>query len=131
MGRRSPATTTGQPAAPGPLPALLLGAALVVATLLVYCPVLDFQFINFDDQGYVAVNRHVLDGLTAANAAWAWTTFHAANSSATAAARGSATAVVWAGVARRNQLRRPFSRSHELRARGARHHAAPAYRLRP
>ncbi len=53
--------------------------ALVVLTLFVYCRVLDFDFINFDDLGYVAHNRQVQGGLTSANIQWAFTTFECAN----------------------------------------------------
>jgi tetratricopeptide (TPR) repeat protein len=56
-----------------------IGAALVVATLLVYCPCFDHPFVNFDDVGYVAENWHVRDGLSAGGVDWAFTTFDKAN----------------------------------------------------
>ncbi len=51
---------------------LLLGLGLVLLTLLVYRPVLDSGFINFDDGLYVTGNRHVQDGLTWPGFLWAW-----------------------------------------------------------
>lgn len=57
--------------------ALALGLALV--TFLVYCPVLDFDFVNFDDHDYVLKNEQVRAGLTPAGVWWALTTFATAN----------------------------------------------------
>src|SRR5438552_214868 len=58
---------------------LLLALALAVITLLVYCPVLDFEFVNVDDGDYVVQNRNVQAGLTAASIRSALTAFDAAN----------------------------------------------------
>ena len=52
---------------------------LVVATVAVYARVASFDFINYDDSGYVRDNVHVLDGLTARGLAWAFTTRSQAN----------------------------------------------------
>jgi tetratricopeptide (TPR) repeat protein len=51
----------------------LPAAAVVVAvTLALFSPVRHDAFINFDDPEYVTGNPHVLGGLSAANAAWAF-----------------------------------------------------------
>lgn len=57
----------------------LLGALLVAATLLLYAPIIDHAFLEYDDGAYVTKNIHVRKGLTFDNAAWAFTTFHEAN----------------------------------------------------
>jgi Flp pilus assembly protein TadD len=54
---------------------LILAAALVIATLLLYCPVLHHQFINFDDPMYVTLNANVNSGLSLQHIAWAFSTF--------------------------------------------------------
>ena len=57
----------------------LLGALLVAATLLLYVPVAHHEFLDFDDNQYVAKNVHVRTGLNFDNVAWAFTSFYAAN----------------------------------------------------
>jgi hypothetical protein len=52
---------------------------LVVATGLVYAPVRDHAFLQFDDQYYVTENPAVKAGLGADSLAWAFTSFHAEN----------------------------------------------------
>ena len=52
---------------------------LVVATVAVYARVATFDFINYDDSGYVRDNAHVLDGLTPEGLVWAFTTNAQAN----------------------------------------------------
>jgi Flp pilus assembly protein TadD len=52
---------------------------LAVVTLIVYWPVTHCDFVNYDDPDYFTSNPHVLNGLTAANVTWAFTTSHAAN----------------------------------------------------
>jgi len=52
---------------------------LVVATLAVYARAARFEFINFDDPGYVADNAHVLNGLGREGFVWAFTTTRQAN----------------------------------------------------
>ena len=46
---------------------------LVVATLSVYWPVKDFEFVNYDDPLYVAENRYVQKGLTLETVRWSFT----------------------------------------------------------
>ncbi len=52
---------------------------LVAATAAIYAQVASFEFINFDDPGYVRDNAQVLNGLTRDGAAWAFTTTRQAN----------------------------------------------------
>jgi protein O-mannosyl-transferase len=49
---------------------------LAVGTLLVFWQVRNFNFVNYDDDDYVYENSHVLNGLTADGAIWAFTTIH-------------------------------------------------------
>jgi tetratricopeptide (TPR) repeat protein len=53
--------------------------ALAVMTLAVFGRLATFEFINFDDPGYVSDNVHVLDGLSLDGARWAFTTTRQAN----------------------------------------------------
>lgn len=57
----------------------LIGAALVAATVLVYCRTFDHRFINFDDREYVEHNPNVWAGLTPAGVKYAFTTFDCGN----------------------------------------------------
>ena len=63
---------------PSPSPArsrsvpILIGLGLVLLTLIVYLPVTDYGFVNFDDGLYVSSNRHVQKGLTWDGFLWAW-----------------------------------------------------------
>ena len=58
---------------------ILLGALLVLATLLLYGPVAHHEFLDyFDDDFYVTKNIHVSKGLNLDNAVWAFG-FHEAN----------------------------------------------------
>jgi Flp pilus assembly protein TadD len=52
---------------------------LVVATAAIYARVATFDFINFDDSGYVRDNAQVLNGLTPEGVVWAFTTMSQAN----------------------------------------------------
>ena len=55
---------------------VLLGALLVIVTLLLYLPVVHHEFINgWDDDDYVTGNSHVRSGLQPSNIAWAFTSF--------------------------------------------------------
>jgi tetratricopeptide (TPR) repeat protein len=54
---------------------LLLAAVTVVA----FVPAFGADFVAIDDPVYVSRNRHVVTGLTAENAGWAWTTFCQSN----------------------------------------------------
>ena len=58
---------------------LLIIAALVFATLVIYAQVLGHQFINLDDANYITENPMVNRGLTLAGIMQALTSFHAAN----------------------------------------------------
>ena len=51
---------------------------LIASTLIVYQPIKDYQFINYDDNLYVTNNSWVKQGLTWANLAWALTALEAA-----------------------------------------------------
>ena len=57
---------------------LLLGAALVAAALAIYFPVTGFGLVNYDDDTYLLAPS-LPDGLSAANVAWAFTTFYHSN----------------------------------------------------
>jgi hypothetical protein len=58
----------------------LLAALLVVATLLLYLPVVHHDFIQgWDDDAYITGNIHVRSGFTPANIAWAFTSFDQSN----------------------------------------------------
>lgn len=52
---------------------------LAVATLAIYLPVRNHEFIHYDDDTYVTDNPHVLSGLTIENIKWAFTTPHGSN----------------------------------------------------
>jgi Flp pilus assembly protein TadD len=58
---------------------LLIGLFLIVATVLVFWPVKNHEFLNYDDNEYVTENPQVKDGLTFKGFLWAFTTTHAAN----------------------------------------------------
>ena len=58
---------------------ILLGALLVLATLLLYGPVAHHEFLTLDDSGYVTKNIHVSTGLNLGNVVWAFTSFHQGN----------------------------------------------------
>ncbi len=52
---------------------VLVALALAAACLLVYAQAARFQFINYDDNGYVTENPWVRAGFTAAGVRWAFT----------------------------------------------------------
>jgi len=52
---------------------LLVCCFLIVATLAVFSPMRNQEFINFDDDLHVTDNRYVQGGLTAEGTAWAFT----------------------------------------------------------
>jgi len=58
---------------------ILLGALLVLATLLLYGPVTHHEFLDYDDSQYVTKNIHVSTGLNLGNVVWAFTSFHESN----------------------------------------------------
>ena len=55
--------------------ALGLSAALLIATMALYYPVIHHPFANLDDMGYVYENLHVQEGLTWPTIKWAIRTF--------------------------------------------------------
>jgi protein O-mannosyl-transferase len=55
---------------------ILVGFVLLVITTAVYWQVKGFDFIYYDDGGYVFENFHVLNGWTADGFKWAFTTQH-------------------------------------------------------
>ncbi len=57
----------------------LAAAGVVLLTLAAFQGVGANAFLNYDDDVYVTGNAHVASGFSAANAAWAMTTFQAAN----------------------------------------------------
>src|SRR5690348_10519016 len=57
----------------------LFAGLLAATTLVLYQPVVHYQFLNYDDNEYVTQNAHVQAGLTVRNVGWAFTTFHASN----------------------------------------------------
>jgi tetratricopeptide (TPR) repeat protein len=52
---------------------ILVGAVLAIACFLIYCQTASFDFINYDDGGYVTENSHVSGGFTRENIRWAFT----------------------------------------------------------
>jgi hypothetical protein len=63
-----------------PAKALILLAFLLVAgTVLLYLPVAQYDFVNFNDDDYVTANGPVRAGLTAQGVLWAFSTIHAGN----------------------------------------------------
>jgi tetratricopeptide (TPR) repeat protein len=58
----------------------LLGCLLLTAVVLIaYNPVIHNQFVNYDDDGYIAGNPHVRAGVSWATVKWAFTTYDDAN----------------------------------------------------
>lgn len=57
----------------------ILSLALVLLTVLVYLPVRNNGFINFDDNRYITDNAQVKAGFTWETVKWAFTTYEAAN----------------------------------------------------
>jgi len=49
---------------------------IIVLTLLVYFPVFNNHFVNYDDLSYVTANSHVKSGITGNSIKWAFTTFY-------------------------------------------------------
>lgn len=58
---------------------ILIYAILTLATLIVFWPVRNFRFVNFDDHVYITDNPYVCAGLTRIGAIWAFTTNHSSN----------------------------------------------------
>lgn len=57
----------------------LIGIALVIAVFAVYWPVMNYDFVNYDDADYVTSNPEVQAGLTLHGAAWAFQSTFAGN----------------------------------------------------
>jgi len=75
---QQPASPETELAAKVPHP-MLICLLLALATLVVFSPVGNYDFINYDDPEYVTSNLHVQQGLTINGVVWAFTTFDAAN----------------------------------------------------
>jgi tetratricopeptide (TPR) repeat protein len=56
-----------------------MSLCLIVAILIPYGQVKNFDFVGFDDELYVTENFHVQSGLTVKGLKWAFTTTHAGN----------------------------------------------------
>jgi protein O-mannosyl-transferase len=52
---------------------------LAAATLLAYEPILQSEFITYDDGSYITQNPPVLSGINGTSMAWAFTAFHSGN----------------------------------------------------
>lgn len=51
----------------------VLAAVLAIATLLVFGPVVGYEFLPYDDHVYVTANQHVLSGVSAESIRWSLT----------------------------------------------------------
>ena len=69
--------SVGQPRLPATLVFICL--LLALATLVVYLPVRNFDFLDYDDSNYFFSNPHILNGLTWVDIKWAFTSGEAAN----------------------------------------------------
>src|ERR1051325_1328466 len=58
---------------------MAIALALGIATVLLYLPVRQFTFLNWDDLSYVSTNDHVRGGLTWQGIVWSFTHSHSAN----------------------------------------------------
>ncbi|MGA9752797.1 MAG: tetratricopeptide repeat protein [Acidobacteriota bacterium] len=76
----TPAEVTRENGPPAGLPSKkrlwLAALALALVTFALFSPLLSAHFINYDDQGYVTDNPHVLGGLTWSGIRWAWSHFY-------------------------------------------------------
>jgi protein O-mannosyl-transferase len=57
----------------------VLSLILFAGTVILYIPALSANFLNYDDDGYVTANTHVLRGPSWGNIVWAFTTTEEAN----------------------------------------------------
>ncbi|HWY75713.1 MAG TPA: hypothetical protein VN281_08850, partial [Verrucomicrobiae bacterium] len=57
----------------------VIGLLLALLTFVLYLPVRNFEFNNFDDAQYITDNPRLLNGLTRANFEWAFQTGYAGN----------------------------------------------------
>src|SRR6266567_2825572 len=60
-------------------PYFLVCLGLAGAVFAIYWPVTHYEFVNFDDIGYVVQNRHIQHGFNWADIHWAFTSFYAGN----------------------------------------------------
>ena len=58
---------------------LVICGILALTTFIVFWPVHNFQFVNFDDHVYITDNPYVYSGLTRIGALWAFTTAYSSN----------------------------------------------------
>ena len=58
---------------------MLASLCLIVAIIIAYGQVKNFDFVGYDDQEYVTENSSVKKGLTVEGLKWAFTSFHSAN----------------------------------------------------
>lgn len=58
---------------------MMISLLLILATLIPYGQIKNFDFVGYDDQEYITENIHVQKGLTADGIIWAFTTFHSSN----------------------------------------------------
>ena len=63
----------------GRAPVILICLALALGVLALYAPVHDFDFVNYDDTGYVTENALVQEGLTREGIIWAFCGTHLSN----------------------------------------------------
>jgi tetratricopeptide (TPR) repeat protein len=61
------------------LKVLIVSFCLVVAIIVIYVPIIHFDFVGYDDELYVTQNSHVQKGFTPESLKWAFTTFHSGN----------------------------------------------------
>jgi len=58
---------------------MIICLLLILAIILSYWQVKNFDFVGYDDQDYVTENSYVQKGLTVESIIWAFTAFHSAN----------------------------------------------------
>lgn len=71
--RKQQRTSPAAPVHTGRLPFALLASGLLAATALVFAPIVQFDFVTWDDGPYVFGNPRVLSGLSLRTIAWAFT----------------------------------------------------------
>ncbi len=73
----APTTPDAQPRSP--YASLFVCLLLALAVFAVFGQTANFNFVNYDDEGYVLQNRHIAKGFNAASVAWAFTSFDCTN----------------------------------------------------
>jgi protein O-mannosyl-transferase len=58
---------------------IVISLLLILAIIIAYGQVRNFDFVGYDDQEYITGNSHVQKGLTVESIIWAFTSFHSAN----------------------------------------------------